>query len=142
VATRFDALGSPVWSGSPRMVSSVSSSKWDLELARTPSGMVLLGWADQRVDGGNIYAQNIKPDGSLGLPALIFGDLNCDGWVNSADIPHFVQALLDPAGYGADHDGSPYPVCSRAHADMNQDTKEDGLDIQYFVSGLLTAGGA
>ncbi|HVP10271.1 MAG TPA: hypothetical protein VMV94_03690 [Phycisphaerae bacterium] len=137
-ATRFDALGNPVWSGSPRMVCSVLSSKWGLDLAHTPSGMAVLAWADQRVDSGNIYAQNVKPDGDLGLPAFIFGDMNCDGWVNMADIPHFVQALLDPAGYEADHDGDPYPLCYRVHADTNQDTLENGRDIQRFVELLVT----
>jgi hypothetical protein len=65
------------------------------------------------------------------------GDLNCDGVVNVADIPHFVQALVDPAGYDADHDGTPYSVCQRSRADMNQDTFEDGLDVQPFVNTLL-----
>ena len=72
----------------------------------------------------------------VGVP-LLHGDLNCDGFVNPADIPHFVQALLSPSGYDADHDGDPYPVCQRSLADFNQDTMEDGLDIQLFVNALL-----
>lgn len=67
------------------------------------------------------------------------GDLNCDGLVNTADISHFVQALVDPAGYDADHDGSPHPVCLRSRADLNDDTREDGEDIQSFVDLLLGA---
>ncbi|HVP11771.1 MAG TPA: hypothetical protein VMV94_11360 [Phycisphaerae bacterium] len=80
-----------------------------------------------------------------GLPAAAFtftvqstlGDLNCDGAVNTSDIPHFVQALLDPAGYNADHDGSPYPPCAQSRADLNGDTRTDGLDIRLFVDLLL-----
>jgi hypothetical protein len=131
-ATRFNALGSPVWSGSPRMVCSVSSSKWDLELTRTPSGMALLGWADQRVDGGNIYAQNVNPDGSLGLPAYILGDVNCDGAVNLDDIAPFALALIHPSGYAAE-----FPNCVIAHADINCDGFVNGPDIQAFVNVLL-----
>jgi hypothetical protein len=65
------------------------------------------------------------------------GDLNCDGVLNLDDVPHFVQALIDPAGYEADHDGSPYAACERVRADMNDDTSEDGLDIPAFVDALL-----
>lgn len=80
-----------------------------------------------------------------GLPSASFtfsvqrtlGDLNCDSLVNTADIPHFVQALLDPTGYDADHDGDPYPACSRSLADLNEDAGADGLDIQLFVDLLL-----
>jgi len=64
-------------------------------------------------------------------------DLNCDGVVNMEDIPHFVQALTDPAGYAADHDGSPYSVCNRLLADMNSSGQADGFDIQPFVAKLI-----
>ena len=72
-------------------------------------------------------------------PSFLFGDLNCDGVVNMIDIPHFVQAIVDPSGYDAAHDGDPYPSCSRSHADMNLDGAEDGLDVQSFVSRLLAS---
>jgi hypothetical protein len=65
------------------------------------------------------------------------GDLNCDNVVNVADIPHFVQALLSPVGYDADHDGDPYPACARSLADLNADSSADGLDIHLFVDLLL-----
>lgn len=65
------------------------------------------------------------------------GDINCDGVINTADIQHFVQALVAPAAYVDDHDGSPFPTCDLNMADVNQDTFADGGDITGFVSLLL-----
>ncbi len=60
------------------------------------------------------------------------GDLNCDGAADFDDVPHFVQALIDPAGYAAAH-----PDCSINFADTNEDGLVNGLDIQPFVGRLL-----
>ena len=74
---------------------------------------------------------------SFVVGAEVQGDVNCDGVVNTGDIPHFAQALIDPTGYDADHDGSPYPACQRGRADMTNDGLIDGLDIQAFVNALI-----
>jgi hypothetical protein len=76
---------------------------------------------------------------TLEVQSIVRGDMDCDGLLDTDDISHFVQALIDPAGYQADHDGSPYAACQRSHADMNDDAAEDGLDIQSFVNALLGA---
>jgi hypothetical protein len=68
---------------------------------------------------------------------LLGGDLNCDGVVNGDDVPHFVQALVDPAGYDAEHDGDPYAACARSRAGLNLDGRKDGLDIELFLNLLL-----
>ncbi len=69
--------------------------------------------------------------------ATLPGDLNCDGEVSAEDIPHLIQALLDPSAYDADHDGDPYPACPRSLADVNADSAENGGDIQAMVNLLL-----
>lgn len=84
-------------------------------------------------------AQTVPTPGAPPVPPVIPGDMNCDNVLNTVDIPHFVQALIDPIGYDADHDGDPYPSCSRTRADVNLDTYEDGADIQAFVNALLAA---
>jgi hypothetical protein len=76
---------------------------------------------------------------SFTVAGMIPGDLNCDGVLNAADIAHFVEAMLDSTIYAAEHDGNPYPPCQRSHADLNGDTRVDGLDIQSFVDALLSA---
>lgn len=69
----------------------------------------------------------------------VLGDMNCDGILDTSDILHFVQALVEPAAYVADHDGDPFAACNVSQADVNQDTLADGGDIADFVSLLLGA---
>jgi hypothetical protein len=70
------------------------------------------------------------------VPAQIAGDLNCDGKVDSSDIPDFVQALIDPAAYDASHNGASAAACKRSLADMNGDGQTDGNDIEAFTLAL------
>jgi len=60
------------------------------------------------------------------------GDMNCDGFVNNADIPAFVLALIDPAGYTA-----AYPDCDPMLGDVDGDGEFNNADIPAFVA-LLT----
>ncbi len=69
----------------------------------------------------------------------ILGDLNCDSIVDTNDIQHFVQALIEPAVYDEDHDGDPFPSCDVSRADVNQDSFANGGDIAGFVMLLLGA---
>jgi hypothetical protein len=50
----------------PFDVSSPSSVKSRLDADTGTTGQMILAWSDQRFDGGDILAQNINPDGSLG----------------------------------------------------------------------------
>ena len=50
----------------PFPVSSILSSKSRLDLTLSTNGLGLLVWSDGRADAGDIYAQDIKPDCSLG----------------------------------------------------------------------------
>jgi len=56
------------------------------------------------------------------------GDMNCDCAVNLADLPHFVQALVDPAGFTG---------CNILNGDMQPDGSVDGRDVQGFASLLI-----
>jgi hypothetical protein len=51
---------------SPFFVSSILSSKSRLDLTLSSTGWALAAWSDGRSDGGDIYAQDIKPDCTLG----------------------------------------------------------------------------
>ncbi len=50
----------------PFPVSSILSSKSRLDLTLSSNGWAFAAWSDGRSDGGDIYAQDIKPDCSLG----------------------------------------------------------------------------
>jgi hypothetical protein len=131
-ATCFDASGATVWPNSPRMVSSLPTSKWDANLARTPSGMGIIVWADERDGTDNLYAQNVNADGSLGV-TTVPGDLNCDGSVDFGDINPFVMFLSD-----FDLWQTTYAGCPAANGDINGDgTFPSFADINPFVM-LLT----
>jgi hypothetical protein len=69
--------------------------------------------------------------GLIAAPGQIVGDMNCDRGVDYNDIPPFVLALTNPAGYAAQ-----YPSCSINMADVNGDGVRDGRDVQAFL-GLL-----
>jgi hypothetical protein len=50
----------------PFAVSSILSSKSRLDMRLSSTGVALATWSDGRSDGGDIYAQDIKPDCTLG----------------------------------------------------------------------------
>jgi len=50
----------------PFAVSSILSSKSRLDLTLSTTGRALAVWSDGRADGGDIYAQDVNPDCSLG----------------------------------------------------------------------------
>ncbi len=50
----------------PFFVSSILASKSRLDMRLSPEGLALAAWSDGRNDNGDIYAQDIKPDCSLG----------------------------------------------------------------------------
>jgi len=60
------------------------------------------------------------------------GDMNCDDVLDVNDVEPFVQALIDPAAYDL-----AYPDCDANRIDVNEDTSNDALDIQAFVTALL-----
>jgi len=72
-------------------------------------------------DSGAAYVFLIESCASI-------GDMNCDCTVNVADIPQFVQALVDPAGFTG---------CNILNGDMQPDGSVNGRDVQGFVNLLV-----
>ncbi|MEP0848472.1 MAG: hypothetical protein HRF50_16825 [Phycisphaerae bacterium] len=97
IATRRDTNGNAVWTPAMIDVCSTVSGKDDLEAAQTDAGMMLFAWTDDRRDAGNIYAQNLNPDGSLGVPGCP-GDLDGDGDVDLADLSALLTNYGTPSG--------------------------------------------
>ena len=131
-AAAFDADGSPVWDGDAGgvaggvAISDVDSNKSRTATATSPSGEIVIAWADDRmVFGGSgnprIYGQNLLPDGTLGDAALV-GDLNHDGIVNAKDLGLLIAAW-GPCGRGA-----PCP------ADLNEDGIVDAADLGFLFA--------
>lgn len=67
----------------------------------------------------------------IGDPAILPGDLNCDGAVDFDDINPFVLALTGEANYHAE-----YPDCNWLNADIDGNGMVDFDDINPFVNLL------
>jgi len=87
VAQRVNASGVPQWVGGNVVLSAQAptlAAKDDLELVRTPSGSVCFNWDDNRSDpSGDIYAQRLNDDGTLGNPPCPVPAIYCVGAANS-----------------------------------------------------------
>ncbi|MCB9853903.1 MAG: hypothetical protein H6819_12455 [Phycisphaerales bacterium] len=86
------------------------------------------------IGGGGTNQQNYCLDDMVYSDCQAFtkGDMNCDAVVDSADIPLFVEALLNPAVYDAAH-----PCCSSEQADMDGTGTPDGNDVASFVDAIF-----
>ncbi|MDD5088593.1 MAG: T9SS type A sorting domain-containing protein [bacterium] len=65
-ALRVDLTGDAMWEGTFRELSTVQSDKLGLVAAVNSSDQVLAVWRDDRSNAGDIYLQNVNPDGTLG----------------------------------------------------------------------------
>lgn len=90
-AIRVDTEGNLVWDPSPVMMASNPSDKLHKAVGRNYLGQVIVAWGDNRNDAGDIYLQNLNPDGTLGAfvgggCSYVVGDFNGSGVFNIADI--------------------------------------------------------
>jgi hypothetical protein len=124
IGTRVDTDGEFVWDDPMPAVSSAASSKSRLVATLTPDNSgALLAWIDTRTDAGDVYAQRINDDGSLGAAAIL-GDINGDGHVNVVDF------LLMLAVWGPCPDPCP-PSCA---ADLDGDCQVNVVDFLLLLA--------
>jgi len=104
------------------------------------NGTVTLGNLDDTDDVATVPMFNFtlidNLEISAGLPTFeaIKGDMNNDGNVTAADVPLFIQALVDLAAYQ-----SAYPfIDGPTTGDVNNDTVFDFGDLQAFRNLLLS----
>ncbi|MCP3904928.1 MAG: hypothetical protein GY715_14985 [Planctomycetes bacterium] len=88
-ATRVDTNGAFVWSPSFTEACALEDGKMRLDADLTVNGVAVLAWSDERNDSGDIYAQNVNRDGTLGRRNA---DVNGDGTVSFADILAIIGA--------------------------------------------------
>lgn len=121
LAARFDSAGAPVWTPSPSDACSVVSGKSRLNTVLSSAGVALLAWEDSRAGNSDIYAQNINPDGSLGVDPCP-ADLDGDGDVDLSDL----AALL--ANYGTTSGANP------EDGDLDGDGDVDLADLAALLA--------
>lgn len=70
-AMKIDSDGNYLWSGNGHLViSSANGNKDDLIVGQHYFGQFIAAWSDQRNDNGDIYAQNITDDGTMGAQSF------------------------------------------------------------------------
>ncbi len=106
LAQRVDANGDPVWSGPTAVLSSVASSKSRRPVSVDVCGVVRVAWEDDRNGTQDVFAQNVNPDGSLGVYQPEF---YCTGKTNSLGCVPF----LTTAGIPSATCTLPFPVTGR-----------------------------
>jgi D-alanyl-D-alanine carboxypeptidase len=109
------------------------------DLALTGNSGFGVRMTSTRLDGEDqvdihLIGQDASPTAQVDLlVANTFdADPGCDGVLDVDDVPAFVQALLDPAGYEAN-----FPSCYIGSADRNGDGKIDGRDVAQFVAEVM-----
>ncbi|MBX3406710.1 MAG: hypothetical protein KF869_08095 [Phycisphaeraceae bacterium] len=106
-AFALGADGAAAWASPPVIVSSAPSAKTRLDAARLSSGAAAVAWTDARLDTGNIYAQRVNPDGSLGNPAACPADFDGNGEREVGDIFAFLSAWFAGAPAAFEFGGTP-----------------------------------
>ena len=67
LAQRVDSGGQLQFGATPIAVCTAPSAKRGLAVARGIDGVAALAWQDARNDAGDIYGENVNPDGSIGI---------------------------------------------------------------------------
>ncbi len=140
-AIKIDGAGSPVWDPSPITICSTMSEKIHFTANGTEAVRVIAVWGDKRGDSsGDIYLQNINPDGTIG-PSVppgcdyVVGDVNGSDTYNGLDITFgvaYFKGGTPPAFECECPTGNTWFVSG----DVNGSCSYNGLDITYGVSYL------
>ena len=65
-ARRVDASGTVLWTSDGVPISTATGDQWSPKLARDGAGGAIITWEDWRNGNGDIYAQKVNADGTLG----------------------------------------------------------------------------
>jgi hypothetical protein len=80
---RVDQAGEFLWDPMPLIISSRPSDKAKISAIGNTEGVAFLAWSDDLLDLGDICAQNVNINGTLGVR---LGDIDGDGDVDTADL--------------------------------------------------------
>ncbi len=69
IGMRVSSTGAQVWPGSVVVVSSAPGGKARYPVTMGPDGVAKLVWEDERNPTTDVYGQNVRLDGTLGIPA-------------------------------------------------------------------------
>ncbi|MDX9942962.1 MAG: T9SS type A sorting domain-containing protein [Bacteroidales bacterium] len=90
-ALRLDKEGAFVWDPAETLISSVQSNKVHLDMAPYHGGQWVFAWEDDRSDGVDLYAQNLRTNGTLGNGSEMYSltiDITGNGTVEVEGLPY------------------------------------------------------
>jgi len=140
-AFKVDLSGNLIWGSTPITVSSYLSGKGYESSDMNSNHQFVEVWMDKRNDAnGDIYLQNINPDGTLGpLPVglcdYVIGDVNDNGEFNGLDVVYAVNYFkggAHPPYFCRCQPGDDIYIAG----DVNGDCDFSGLDVTYMVNYL------
>ncbi len=91
---RIQSDGSLIDAGGALGVGTTLSAKGRLSLAPAPGGAVIAAWTDDRAGDGDVLAQRINEDGSLGPPLCIADLAEPFGQLDFSDVVAFLSAFV------------------------------------------------
>lgn len=97
VVGRIGTDGELAWKSGTVLAGSRDTGKARLDVAGSASGEALLVWTDGDFSEGDVLAQNVNPDGTLGGMPACAADFNADDAVNSQDFFDFLTAFFAQA---------------------------------------------
>ena len=115
---RVDSTGDPVWVTSPLPISTRFTYKLKIASMISTDGVAFLAWTDGTLLVGDLYAQNVNPDGTLGPASGEPADVNGDGVVDVLDLLAVIAAWGNPGG----------------PEDVNSDGVVDVLDLLAVIA--------
>jgi len=156
-AQRVDANGTMLWTIDGAPISTDTDDQRFPQIISDGTGGAIIAWIDQRNGNLDIYAQNVNPDGILGVCSDELGDLDGDGISddedNCPDIANPDQEDFDDDGIGDvcdpddDNDGvsDEDDTCPFETA-TGQDANVDGCidiieDFSHVIEDLNLPGG-
>jgi hypothetical protein len=107
MGARLNGAGVIQWGGSPIQICSVTAGKSRLSASLSACKTALVAWGDDRnaapptSNGTDIYAQNVKPNGTFGNVARP-GDVDGNNYVNIDDLFNVIGHWGPCAGCAAD----------------------------------------
>lgn len=119
---RLDTSGDFVWPGDLVLAASLPNDKSRLSATLSAGGDALLTWTDDRSDSGDVFAQNVDPDGTLGGCSGPAADLDCDGDVDLDDFAVLADCLGGP-------EAGLFPDCEAPDLDGESD-----VDLSDFAA--------
>jgi agmatine/peptidylarginine deiminase len=124
-----------IWANGTQVIqdNAWSLREYDISAVADQQATVYVRWGYRVANGAYAYSGwNIDDIELVAIPAVLRGDVNCDGVVNFGDINPFVIILTNPTQWQ-----DLYPGCPLLSGDVNGDGSVDFADINPFIA-LLT----